>query len=57
MRIGRETAAQTVSRVIDDLGQPEKMCKLKWIDFLEEVISECESKLDAAKAEAEDADV
>ncbi len=43
-----ETPAQQVSRLVDTLGSPGLMSKQGWIEFLEEVISDCEFKAEVA---------
>ena len=49
------TPAQQVSELIDSLGHPSKMLKPEWVDFLEEVVGDCEEKATAAREEmAED---
>ena len=39
---------------IERQGDPHSMTKVEWIDFLEGIITECEFRLEAARAELED---
>lgn len=42
---------EQVSALVDKLGDPSKMSKAQWVEFLEEVMTDCEGKLDAAREE------
>lgn len=44
-------AVEEIMRKVDDAGEPEKMSRLQWIDFLELLISDCRSRLEAAREE------
>lgn len=46
---------QEVMDLIDNEGDPTLMSKQEWVDFLEEIISECESRAEAARSEMADA--
>lgn len=47
-------ADQKIMALIDKYGAPESMSLREWIDFLESIISECRSRVDAAKEDLRD---
>jgi len=46
----------TIMQRIDDAGDPSQMSKREWCEFLESIMSECESRLSAVRGELEDDD-
>jgi hypothetical protein len=46
----------TILQKIDDAGDPSQMSKREWLEFLEAIICECESRLSAVRGELEDDD-
>lgn len=42
---------QEVGKLVDKLGHPSRMSKEQWVEFLEEVIGECQAKHAAALEE------
>lgn len=47
-----ETPAQQVSRLVDELGHD--MARGDWMRFLDEVTTDCQFKLEAAREDDED---
>ena len=48
-----DKATEEVGRLVDQLGEPGKMSKREWIEFLAGVIGDCEMKKEAAEQELE----
>lgn len=54
--MSQASAVRAVLKVLDAEGDPRNMGKREWVDFLEEIITECESRKDAAVEELREAD-
>lgn len=49
-----ESAFETVMKAIDEVTDPKKMTKAEYRDFLEELMSDLEGRLDAVMRELEE---
>ncbi len=48
-----DRAVEDVGKEIDRLGDPNRMTKKEWVEFLKGIIGDCEAKKEAAEQELE----